>query len=58
ISRTYKDSLHLLYQEDSDPLCLQYHTDCLRRCIFPLYMSLSLENLPQEWVLNCAHVLG
>jgi len=58
ISETYQNSMHLLYLEDADPLRLRFHLTRLQERVFPLFMALSAEGLPVDWLDAGAHVLG
>jgi hypothetical protein len=58
ISETFNHSLVLLCQDDNDPLRIQFHINRLRQQIFPLYIALSTEGIPLEWLTHGAHLLG
>jgi hypothetical protein len=58
IRQTYQNSFCLLNQEDRDPLHIQFHCDQLQECIFPLFIALSDEGIPVEWLTQGTHILG
>ena len=57
ISEAYNHSSQLLSEEDN-PIPLNFHLNCLQNFIFPLYTTLSTENIPMNWLVASAHLLG
>ena len=58
ISQSYCSSLHLLRQEEGDPIRLRFHIDRLKERILPLFMAFSSREIPGEWLINGVHILG
>lgn len=58
ITGYYISCQRLLRSEESNPLHLQIHIECLREGVFPLFASISSEILPKEWMEQGAHALG
>ena len=58
VSETFHNSLQLLRDDDHDPLRVCFHVNRLQFRIFPLYLALSTEELPEDWLKAGAHALG
>jgi hypothetical protein len=57
MSMTYNQALQLHRQDDNDPLCMNFHMNCIESCAFPLISAL-VESVPANWLKACAHILG
>ena len=57
VSETFHNSLQLLHEDDHDPRCVHFHANHLQFHIFPLYLALSTEELPEDWLKAGAHAL-
>ena len=58
ICQHYTQALHVLFQEDEDPLHLHYHIQHLKGCVVPLLQSMENTQLPGAWISNSAHCIG
>jgi hypothetical protein len=58
LSNSYRTAIQVLRQEEGDVLRLRHHSRRIRDNLVPILESLETDGLAEEWVVNCACILG